>query len=145
MARTSDAKERLLEAVIELIWTGSYGSTSVDLICERAGVKKGSFYHFFESKTALALAGIDTAWAEHRVEMDSTFSAVHPPLDRLRQCMKNLIAEQKRMKKKHGRVLGCPVHSLGAEISTLDDALRDKLQKILAQYIRYFEIGRAHV
>lgn len=50
MGRTSNAKERLLEAVIELIWTGSYGSTSVDQICERAGVKKGSFYHFFESR-----------------------------------------------------------------------------------------------
>jgi len=139
MARASDAKERLTEAVIELIWTGSYGSTSVDLICERAGVKKGSFYHFFESKTALALAGIETAWKAHRAELDSTFSPVHPPLERLRQCMKNLVAEQGRMKKKHGHVLGCPVHSLGAEISTLDEGLRKKLQEILSQYIRYYE------
>lgn len=139
MARTSDARDRLTDAVIELIWTGSYGSTSVDSICERAGVKKGSFYHFFESKTALAIAGIETAWAAHRMELDATFSPVHPPLFRLRQCMKNLVAEQKRMKKKHGRVLGCPIHSLGAEVSTRDDALRNKLQQILAQYIRYFE------
>lgn len=88
MARVSDAKERLIEAVIELIWTGSYGSTSVDLICERAGVKKGSFYHFFESKTALALTGIETAWEAHRAELDRTFSPVVPPLERLSQCMK---------------------------------------------------------
>lgn len=139
MARVSDAKERLIEAVIELIWTGSYGSTSVDLICERAGVKKGSFYHFFESKTALALAGIETAWAAHRTELDRTFSPVVPPLERLRQCMKNLIAEQERMKTKHGRVLGCPVHTLGAEVSTLDESLRVKLQDILGQFVRYFE------
>lgn len=139
MARVSDAKERLLEAVIELIWTGSYGSTSVDHICERAGVKKGSFYHFFESKTALALAGIEKAWEAHRVELDRTFSPVHPPLERLRQCMRNLIAEQEKMKKMHGRVLGCPVHSLGAEISTLDESLRTKLQEILDQFIRYYE------
>lgn len=43
------------------------------------------------------------------------------------------------MKKKHGRVLGCPVHTLGAEVSTLDERLRAKLQDILAQFIRYFE------
>lgn len=139
MARVSDAKERLTEAVIELIWTGSYGSTSVDSICERAGVKKGSFYHFFESKTALALAGIEIAWEAHRAELDGTFSPVHPPLERLRQCMKNLVAEQEKLKKKHGHVLGCPVHSLGAEISTLDESLRKKLQEILTQFIRYFE------
>lgn len=39
MGRTSDAKERLMEAMSELIWTGSYGTTSVDQICERAGVR----------------------------------------------------------------------------------------------------------
>ena len=139
MARVSDAKERLLEAVIELIWTGSYGSTSVDLICERAGVKKGSFYHFFESKTALALAGIESAWEAHRAELDRTFSPVNPPLERLRQCLKNLVSEQENMKKKHGHVLGCPVHSLGAEISTFDENLRTKLQEILSQFVRYFE------
>lgn len=139
MARVTDARERLIEAVIELIWTGSYGSTSVDHICERAGVKKGSFYHFFESKTALAAEGINTAWASHRAEMDAIFSPIHPATDRILACMRNLIEEQEKMKAKHGRVLGCPVHSLGAEISTLDETLRLQLQAILAQYLRYFE------
>jgi TetR/AcrR family transcriptional regulator, transcriptional repressor for nem operon len=139
MGRVTDARERLIEAVIELIWTGSYGSTSVDDICERAGVKKGSFYHFFESKTALAAAGIDEAWLHHRAELDHIFSPVNPADRRILLCMRNLIAEQEKMKKKHGHVLGCPVHSLGAEISTFDEALRVKLQEILAQYVRYFE------
>ena len=40
MGRVSDAKERLMEAVRDLIWAGSYGSTSVDDICERAEVRK---------------------------------------------------------------------------------------------------------
>ncbi len=139
MGRTSDAKERLIEAVIELIWTGSYGSTSVDQICERAGVKKGSFYHFFESKTELALAGIDHGWTEHRVKLDQTFSPVIPPLERIWKCFAEFQLEQKEMQAKHGRVLGCPIHSLGAEISTVEDKLRDKLQEILAQFIRYYE------
>jgi TetR/AcrR family transcriptional repressor of nem operon len=48
MGRVSDAKKRLMEAVTELIWTGSYGNTTIDHICEKAGVKKGSFYYFFD-------------------------------------------------------------------------------------------------
>lgn len=139
MGRTSDAKIRLIEAVIELIWTGSYGSTSVDQICERAGVKKGSFYHFFESKTDLAIAGIDYSWLEHRRELDQTFSPVVPPLDRILNCFRNFRQEQADLFKKHGRVLGCPIHSLGAEISTVDDRLRNKLQEILSQFILYYE------
>ena len=55
MGRVSDAKDRLMKAVGELLWTGSFGSTTIDQICEKAGVKKGSFYYFFDSKAELAL------------------------------------------------------------------------------------------
>ena len=41
MGRTSDARERLMSAMMELIWAGSYGATSVEGICERAGVRTG--------------------------------------------------------------------------------------------------------
>lgn len=139
MGRTSDAKIRLIESMIELIWTGSYGSTSVDQICERAGVKKGSFYHFFESKTDLALAGIEHSWLEHRRELDQTFSPVVPPLERILNCFRNFRQEQEELQQKHGRVLGCPIHSLGAEVCTVEDRLRGKLQEILSQFILYYE------
>src|SRR4249920_2903459 len=84
MGRTSDAKERLMEAVRELIWTGSYGSTTIDQICEKAGVKKGSFYYFFDSKADLAVTAVDGEWQLRRAELDSIFSPTIPPLERLR-------------------------------------------------------------
>ena len=139
MGRTSDARERLIEAMIELIWTGSYGRTSVDHICERAGVKKGSFYHFFASKTALAVASIEHAWKEHQKTLDACFSPSKPALDRLFDCFRNLRVEQEELKALHGRVLGCPIHTIGSEISTIEEELRSLLQGILSQYIRYYE------
>ena len=66
MGRTSDARQRLMQAVIELIWTGSYGRTTIDHICERAGVKKGSFYYFYDSKASLAAWAIDAEWQAFR-------------------------------------------------------------------------------
>lgn len=139
MGRTSTAKDRLIDAMIELIWAGNYGSTSVDHICDKAGVKKGSFYHFFESKTELALAAIDHGWIEHRKELDQIFSPVVPPVERIMNCFRNFRQEQEELFQKHGRVLGCPIHSLGAEVCTVDERLRDKLQEILSQFIRYYE------
>jgi TetR/AcrR family transcriptional repressor of nem operon len=59
MGRVSDAKERLMTAVMDLICAGSYGSTTIDLICEKAGVKKGSFYYFYDSKSDLAVKALD--------------------------------------------------------------------------------------
>ena len=85
MGRVSDAKERLMEAVSELIWVGSYGSTTIDQICEKAGVKKGSFYYFFDSKADLAVAAIDADWDRRRSDIDAIFSPSVPPLDRLRK------------------------------------------------------------
>ena len=63
MPRVSDMKERLTEAAMGLIWENSYGATSVDAICERAGAKKGSFYYFFKSKSELAAAALEGDWS----------------------------------------------------------------------------------
>src|SRR5438874_5439607 len=84
MGRVSDAKEKLMDAVLELIWTGSYGSTTIDDICEKAGVKKGSFYYFFKSKADLAVAALDEGYKEKRAEMDGIFSSTVAPLERIR-------------------------------------------------------------
>src|SRR5262250_2811123 len=82
MPRVSDMKERLTEAAMELLWENSYGATSVDAICERAGAKKGSFYHFFKSKSDLAAAALEADWDKKKTEMDAMFSPTVPPLDR---------------------------------------------------------------
>jgi TetR/AcrR family transcriptional repressor of nem operon len=47
-------RQKLIDTATDLIWTSSYGSVSVDDICHTAGVKKGSFYHYFPSKHDLA-------------------------------------------------------------------------------------------
>ncbi len=59
-----------MDAVLELIWSGSYGSTTIDHICEKAGVKKGSFYYFFDSKAELAAEAFEANWLNHRAEFD---------------------------------------------------------------------------
>ena len=66
-------KERLTEAALDLIWHNSYGATSVDAICERAGAAKGSFYYFFKSKSELAAAALEADWRKRKVDMDQDF------------------------------------------------------------------------
>ncbi len=73
-----------MKAVAELIWTNSYGSTTVDQICAKACVRKGSFYHFFDAKSDLAQPAIEGEWNRIRSELDRIFSPTVPPLERLR-------------------------------------------------------------
>src|ERR1700748_1288909 len=118
MGRISDARERLMKAVLELIWTGSYGSTTIDQICDKAGVKKGSFYYFFDSKAELAVAAAEGDWQQRRPGPHAIFSSTVPPLERLRKYCDFGYRFQAEICKQYGCVLGCPLFSVGAEVST---------------------------
>jgi TetR/AcrR family transcriptional regulator, transcriptional repressor for nem operon len=139
MGRVSDAKQRLMDSVIELIWTGSYGSTTIDQICEKAGVKKGSFYYFFESKAQLAAEAFDDSWQARRIELDGIFSATVPPLERLRRYCDFAYQIQTEIKAKYGRVLGCPQFSLGCEVCTQENILQQKVERMLEYKRKYIE------
>ena len=139
MGRVSDAKERLMEAVAELFWTGSYDSTTIDQICEKAGVKKGSFYYFFDCKASLAEAALDSAWEKYRPNLDAIFSASTAPLERLQNYCRFVYDEQVELKAKHGVVLGCPLCTLGTEVSTQEKGLQKKVQQMIGHGDRYLE------
>lgn len=140
MGRVSDARERLMSAIRELVWTGSYGSTTIDHICDKAGVKKGSFYYFFESKAELAVVGIEEEWRQRRPELDAIFSPTVPPLERLRKYCEFGYKFQAEIRQKYGCVLGCPLFSVGAEVCTQEDhRLQTKIQEILEYKRKYLE------
>jgi TetR/AcrR family transcriptional repressor of nem operon len=139
MGRASDAKQKLMDAVTELIWHGSYGSTTIDQICEKAGVKKGSFYYFFESKSDLAAAALETTWQQKQPELDAMFSPTVPPLERLRRFCERGYESQKELKCQCGCVLGCPLFTLGAEVCNQEEKLHKKIKEILKHYHTYIE------
>src|SRR5476649_1239682 len=83
MGRTSNARQRLMDAAHDLIWEYSYGAVTIESICERAGVKKGSFYYFFDSKSDLAVAAIKAWWDERKLIVGECFRPEVPPLERI--------------------------------------------------------------
>ncbi|MDB6055089.1 MAG: TetR family transcriptional regulator [Verrucomicrobiales bacterium] len=139
MGRVSDAREKLVSAVWELMWTGSYGQTTIDQICDKAGVKKGSFYHFFDDKADLASVALDECWEKYRSSLDAVFSPTVPPLERLQQFFQIGYEKQLEMKKQYGSVQGCPLFALGAEICNSEAKLRTKIQKVFQHHHQYFE------
>jgi TetR/AcrR family transcriptional repressor of nem operon len=83
MGRTSDSRQRLMDAAYELIWSYSYGSVTIEAICDHARVKKGSFYYFFDSKSDLAVAALNAWWEERKKVAGEMFRPENPPLERL--------------------------------------------------------------
>src|SRR5690349_22463716 len=94
MGRTSDAKEKILSAAHSLIDLRGYSALGVAEICRAAGVPKGSFYYFFESKEALALAVIDEQWEAQRRAWSGVLDGGAEPLQRLRKLFEETEAHQ---------------------------------------------------
>ena len=140
MGRTSDADQRLMDAAMALMWEGSYGSVTIDQICQRADVKKGSFYYFFKSKAELAVAALEDLWKkEWKPRLDACFSSSIDPLDRLKNYFANIHAGQVELKAKYGRALGCPVFTVGSEVSTSEVDVNATIRDILGRKQRYYQ------
>jgi len=82
--RMAPARQKLLDAAMSVIREKGYVATTVDELCARAGVAKGSFFHHFPDKEALAVAA-----ANYWSEMTGALFALAPyhahkdPLDRV--------------------------------------------------------------
>lgn len=139
MGRTSDARERLIDSGSELIHQRGYTAVGVSEICTAAGVKKGSFYHFFPSKVELALAVIDRHSADTQEALEQLVDGGGPPIARLVAYLDGLREVQVRLRESCGNVLGCPIGNLGLEMSTQEPALRDRLGRVFDRSLESFE------
>jgi TetR/AcrR family transcriptional repressor of nem operon len=85
-ARPSEtgSRQKLLDASLALVRQKGYTATSVEGLCEAAGVTKGAFFHHFKSKDDLGVAS-----AKYWAESTGAFFAAAPyhshsdPLDRV--------------------------------------------------------------
>jgi TetR/AcrR family transcriptional repressor of nem operon len=135
--RESDTKQKLLNTAVTLIWESSYGSISVDDICNRAGVNKGSFYYAFKSKSDLAAAAFEDHWNKKRGMMDEIFSSQVPPLERLEKYCDRMVQDQIEKHDKFGKFCGCPFASIGSELSTQDEQIRKKAHELSERSMKY--------
>ena len=110
----------------------------VDAICKRAGVRKGTFYHFFSSKAELSATAIHQHWQDCKPLLDSTFSPTVPPLARLDAYFSKVYEFQCERKRTSGFVCGCPYFDLGLEAATLDREILDRVRTVIDHYFQYF-------
>ena len=130
MGRTSDAGEKIRAAAEQLIELRGYSALGVAEICEAAGVPKGSFYYFFKSKEALALAVIDEHWAAERRGWIQALTSDAEPLHRLRLLFEATQADLVAGQQSCGTISGCMFGNLTLELSNQTEPIRERLQQI---------------
>lgn len=134
MASRSDTYQRILESARDLIYASSYADVGVAAICERANVKKGSFYHFFTSKQELTISVLDTYFVDMKEQiLDHAFNAGLKPMERLNKFYTMVIDMQSSIFEQTGHVLGCPFGNLALELATRDEPIRKKVDQVFTR------------
>ena len=79
-----ESKTKILNAALHVIRAKGYSATRIEDICAAASLTKGSFFHHFDSKEALALAAADY-WNEITGALfaSAPYQRCADPLDRL--------------------------------------------------------------
>jgi TetR/AcrR family transcriptional regulator, transcriptional repressor for nem operon len=81
---TSNTKTKLLNAALTAIRAKGYTATTVDDICQAAGVTKGAFFHHFKSKEDLAVeAARNWGAITSGLFASAPYRALPDPLDRV--------------------------------------------------------------
>ncbi len=139
MKKTCNTREKLLEVAFDMIWDSSYGSVSVEDICQRAGVNKGSFYHFFPTKSDLAVEAYRDRWETVRPLYEEIFAPDVAPMERLDQWCDHILSVQREKAAEYGHVCGCPFATVGAELATQDERIRASSEELIYAGRKYVE------
>lgn len=125
-------KDILLEAAESLMLADGYSRTSVDAVCEKAGVTKGSLYHYFKTKEDLGLAVLDR-WITRSVEMlaDGPHQAVKDPVEAAVAYTEHVADSASAI---WGR--GCFVGSLSVDIAASSDRMQQGVEAIFRGFVQ---------
>lgn len=128
--KAAATRDKLLDAAIGLMIARGYEATGVEDICKAARVTKGSFFHHFESKEALAKEAVE----RFSRAMGARFAGRpelrrEDPLERLLAWPDAVVA----MAKDGTAPKGCLIGTFAQEVSATHDDLRRTCEGLFAQ------------
>lgn len=123
-AQARNARDRIIEAAMDLFWSKGYNSTSIADILSRTQLNSGSLYHVFPGKQDILIAVLQ-AYREGLYPMLVTpaWEGVDDPIERIFA----LLAKYRSLIVETECTYGCPIGSLALELHEADPAVRQLL------------------
>lgn len=129
------ARDRVLDAAVDLFATQGYDGTSVTQVIERAGVTKGGFYHHFPSKDALLYEIYGALISAQLERMDAILARRLPPAETLRALILDLV-ESTAASAQRAVVFSRESHRLGGEQTARYRAARRRYHEAVRRLVR---------
>lgn len=148
MARTRDeqkfnqSREALLAVGEQLFLNSSFNCVGLNDILKKAGIPKGSFYHYFDSKEDFGLQVVEYY---HRQNVEG-FEALLTdksltPYQQLKKFFETNIQHFSEI----GYCQGCLMANLSQEIADVNENLRCKISELLEQMVDHVAVCIAEI
>ena len=137
MAETP-SRTSILKTARELMLKYGYAATSVDDICSKAGVTKGSFYHFFGAKEELGLAVLNEFYEEGVARVASgAYAGMNDPRRRLLGLFDHLEAIGPDLWR-HGCLMGNFACELGESNPSMRRRVAEMFEELMNRLAPFF-------
>jgi TetR/AcrR family transcriptional repressor of nem operon len=123
-SKESDARSNILSAGQELFSQKGFSAVGLTEILKKAGVPKGSFYHYFGSKDEFGAVLLSVYFEDYHARMDQIIAQPGLKADEKLMFYFSRWHETQMVNECQGR---CLVVKLGAEVSDFSDAMRQAL------------------
>lgn len=142
--RHDNTRQHILETGQRIIVGKGFASVGLNEILTTAGVPKGSFYHYFESKEQYGQALLQDYFDRYLADIDTLFAATSGSgYERLMRYWQRWLDKQLDACNEQK----CLVVKLGGEVADLSDAmrvtLRDGTDQVVLRIARLIEAGVA--
>lgn len=132
-AEYRDTRQELITAGLAVLTEKGYSYTGIDEILRKAGVPKGSFYHYFDNKESFGRILIEAYGGYFAGKLDRWFrDSSLSPLQRLGAFVEDAKAGMEKFEFRRG----CLIGNLGQEMTALPDAFRALLQDVFRDWER---------
>lgn len=133
--KRANKRQELIQVGSEIVVRQGFNAASINDILTTAGVPKGSFYYYFSSKEDFGLAIIDDFANKYQQKLKKTLEdSQFSPLKRLRNLFELKIADMDNCQCTDG----CLIGNLGQELSAQNELFRDRLDRVFADWEKYF-------
>ena len=135
-AQEHKARDRIVEAAMELFSAKGYNSTSIADILSRTQLNSGSLYHAFPGKQDILIAVLERYRdGLYPMLVDPVWREVDDPIERIFA----LLAKYRWMILETECAYGCPIGSLALELHEADPAVRRLLADNFAGWVGAIE------
>ncbi len=128
-------KTTLLEAGKKVFLEKGYNNAGIESILQAAGVPKGSFYYYFESKEDFGLQVINHFAEVYQLNIERFFDdQTLSPLDRLRAYFESICERLESQQCRNG----CLVGNLSQEMAAQSEVFRARLEEIFQGWVNRY-------